>query len=179
MWNPFGKKPEVKAQVVEPVVEQKPEKKFKQVKEAKIVLADIQKFSLSVYVAKIYNESGKEIGKTCFTDKMQYSAFSDKPTNYDMYSRDYNHSSYGCGTEKPEKCSHAWVSKEEYEKFQNFKNNTETLSFEDYDENTVILSTDIIKRIVISVEDTWEEEVQTYKEIFEYIEVEIEESPEK
>lgn len=125
-------------------------------------------------MAKIYNEAGKEIGKTCFSDEMQYNAFGDIPTFWHRYSECWGYTSHGVGNKKPEKCSEAFVTKEEYEKFRYFKNNKATLSFEDYDENTVVLSTDIIKKIVINVEDSWEEQVQVYKEITEEVEVEVE-----
>lgn len=172
MW-PFKKKQQVQPQQVEQKpIEQKPEKKFKKIKQSKIVEDRLEMFTLSTYVAKIYNESGKEIGKTCFSDEMQYSAFTNAPTCYNFHSNFYSYSAYHCGTSKPNRCSWADVLKQEYNKFKDFKDNKATLDFKDYDENTVSISTDIIKKVIITVADTWQEQVQIYKEIIEEIEVE-------
>jgi hypothetical protein len=123
-------------------------KKVHVAKEYEYVKSEIVNVKVKNYDAKIYNEAGNVIGEACFTD--------------DIFL--YNREGYACwGEDLPVK---AGVNQDNYYRFQHFLQHN-LLIFEDYDGNKVSMSTDIIKKIAISVFDEVEEEVQLYK----YVEV--------
>ena len=117
-------------------------------KKYEYVKKEIKKLNLNVYEAKIYNGEGVVIGETSFVD------------NIILYGRD---GTTCWGEELP---ISAGVGESEHHRFQNFLT-CNYLLFEDYDGNEVTMATDIIKKIVISVFDEVEEEVQLYS----YVEV--------
>lgn len=118
-------------------------KKAKQ-KEYVVVKKELKKLTITSYIVKIYDVNDKLIGETDFADKYLYSDRWDNLCDKDSFPfNDYKDDS-------------------EYNKFQNFLSQ-KTLSFEDFEYDQVILSTDIIKKVVISVFESHEEEVQLYK----------------
>lgn len=127
-----------------PFKKKKVEIQVPKVKKYEYVKDELKTFTLNTYEAKIFNEDMDVIGKSCFSDSIMY----------------HDSIGYPCLVE-PEFPHTAQIRKYEYDSFQYFLNN-KVLIFKDYDDNTVSISTDIIKKVEITTFDSFEESVQLY-----------------
>jgi hypothetical protein len=119
------------------------------------VKAGIEKVTLCCYTVQIFNEKEVLISEGGFGDSLHY--------GWDIYG--YAKEAFEPG----------FVGRDEseHQKFQSFKQ-CPTLALEDCDGNEVILSTDNVKKIIITVDDEFVEEVQLYKNV--EVEVNVEEA---
>lgn len=106
--------------------------------------------TLKFYEVTIYGPKNKVLGKSSISDVV----ILHNPSIGQYEQRHFPNA-------KP---TSSWVETKDDQKFLNFKH-FPTIHFEDENENTIVLVTDIIEKIVISELDKYKEEVQLYKTI--------------
>lgn len=119
-----------------------------QLKKYEPIKSTVKTLLLKTYQVKIYDFKNRVIGKSCFTQGIDYLEYIN-----------LNNNLWGPKCEFP---INAQVNHATYWFFHSF-NERPVLTFEDYDENEVTMVTSIIKKVVLSVYEENEEEIQLYE----------------